>query len=126
VASRYTAGLCRAESLSFEGKCHTTRHNLDAVSRVDVWEMLAKIQREKQLTILLTTHYMEEADRLCDRIAIVDHGRLVTLDTPPNLKASVPGATDSTSLNDVFVYYTGRGLRDQVSAMTSLPQGNSD
>jgi ABC-2 type transport system ATP-binding protein len=83
---------------------------LDPVSRVDVWEMLEKIQRERQLTILVTTHYMEEADRLCDRIAIIDHGRLITLDTPSNLKASVPGATDETSLNDVFAYYTGRGL----------------
>jgi len=85
---------------------------LDPVSRVDVWEMLEKIQRERQLTILLTTHYMEEADRLCDRIAIIDHGRLITLDTPSNLKASVPGSTDDTSLNDVFAYYTGRGLKD--------------
>jgi ABC-2 type transport system ATP-binding protein len=85
---------------------------LDPVSRVDVWEMLENIQRERQLTILLTTHYMEEADRLCDRIAIVDHGRLITLDTPRNLKASIPGATDDTSLNDVFAYYAGRGLPD--------------
>jgi ABC-2 type transport system ATP-binding protein len=83
---------------------------LDPVSRVDVWEMLETIQRERQLTILVTTHYMEEADRLCDRIAIVDHGRLITLDTPSNLKASVPGATTETSLNDVFAYFTGRGL----------------
>jgi ABC-2 type transport system ATP-binding protein len=83
---------------------------LDPVSRVDVWEMLEKIQRERQLTILVTTHYMEEADRLCDRIAIIDHGRLIILDTPSNLKASVPGSTDETSLNDVFAYYTGRGL----------------
>ena len=83
---------------------------LDPVSRVDVWEMLEKIQRERQLTILVTTHYMEEADRLCDRIAIIDHGRLITLDTPNQLKASVPGASDETSLNDVFAYYTGRGL----------------
>ena len=52
---------------------------LDPVSRVEVWEMLEKIQQERQLTILLTTHYMEEADRLCDRIAIIDHGRLITL-----------------------------------------------
>jgi ABC-2 type transport system ATP-binding protein len=85
---------------------------LDPVSRVDVWEMLEKIQRERQLTILLTTHYMEEADRLCDRIAIVDHGRLITLDTPNNLKTSVPGSTGDTSLNDVFAYYAGRGLPD--------------
>ena len=85
---------------------------LDPVSRVDVWEMLEKIQSERQLTILLTTHYMEEADRLCDRIAIIERGQLITLDTPGNLKASVPGATENTSLNDVFVYYAGRGLPD--------------
>jgi ABC-2 type transport system ATP-binding protein len=83
---------------------------LDPVSRVDVWEMLERIQGERQLTILMTTHYMEEADRLCDRIAIIDHGRLITLDTPGNLKASVPGSTVETSLNDVFAYYAGRGL----------------
>jgi ABC-2 type transport system ATP-binding protein len=85
---------------------------LDPVSRVDVWEMLEKIQGERQLTILLTTHYMEEADRLCDRIAIIDHGRLITLDTPGKLKASVPQSNEDTSLNDVFAYYAGRGLTD--------------
>jgi ABC-2 type transport system ATP-binding protein len=98
---------------------------LDPVSRVDVWEMLEKIQCERQLTILVTTHYMEEADRLCDRIAIIDHGQLITLDTPSNLKASVPGSTDETSLNDVFAYYTGRGLpatgdHDEVGAARDL------
>jgi ABC-2 type transport system ATP-binding protein len=65
---------------------------LDPVSRVAVWEMLTNIKSQRQLTILITTHYMDEADRLCDRIAIVDHGKLVALDTPPNLKASVPGS----------------------------------
>ena len=65
---------------------------LDPVSRVAVWEMLQKIKAERDLTILITTHYMDEADRLCDRIAIVDHGKLVALDAPPALKASVPGS----------------------------------
>ena len=65
---------------------------LDPVSRVAVWEMLTKIKNERQLTILITTHYMDEADRLCDRIAIVDHGKLVALDAPAALKASVPGS----------------------------------
>ncbi len=64
---------------------------LDPVSRVAVWEMLAKLKRERDLTILVTTHYMDEADKLCDRIAIVDHGKLVALDSPLKLKASVPG-----------------------------------
>ena len=66
---------------------------LDPVSRVAVWEMLGNIKEHRQLTILITTHYMDEADRLCDRIAIVDHGKLVALDEPLALKASVPGST---------------------------------
>jgi ABC-2 type transport system ATP-binding protein len=65
---------------------------LDPVSRVAVWEMLGNIKEKRQLTILITTHYMDEADRLCDRIAIVDHGKLVALDAPMALKASVPGS----------------------------------
>jgi ABC-2 type transport system ATP-binding protein len=65
---------------------------LDPVSRVAVWEMLGNIKENRKLTILITTHYMDEADRLCDRIAIVDHGKLVALDTPMALKASVPGS----------------------------------
>jgi ABC-2 type transport system ATP-binding protein len=64
---------------------------LDPVSRSSVWEMIQKLKEAAQLTILLTTHYMDEADRLCDRIAIVDHGQLVALDTPTRLKDSVPG-----------------------------------
>src|SRR5580658_7498393 len=64
---------------------------LDPVSRVAVWEMLTNIKSKRQLTILITTHYMDEADRLCNRIAIVDHGKLVALDTPEALKSSVPG-----------------------------------
>lgn len=65
---------------------------LDPVSRTNVWEMIRRLRNESKLTILLTTHYMDEADKLCDRIAIVDHGKLVALDTPKALKASVPGS----------------------------------
>jgi ABC-2 type transport system ATP-binding protein len=64
---------------------------LDPVSRVSVWEMLMKLKQERNLTILLTTHYMDEADRLCHRVAIIDHGKLVALDSPLKLKASIPG-----------------------------------
>jgi ABC-2 type transport system ATP-binding protein len=148
---------------------------LDPVSRVNVWDMLQRIKSERQLTILVTTHYMDEADKLCDRIAIVDHGELKALDSPIKLKLSVPSnnvlevnftstppgwidrlkalpdveevtnadsvyristsngpattmamldaaaaagvavhslAVQSTSLDDVFVHYTGRALRD--------------
>jgi ABC-2 type transport system ATP-binding protein len=65
---------------------------LDPVSRIAVWEMLNKLKSDRNLTMLITTHYMEEADKLCDRIAIVDHGTLVALGTPVELKNSVAGA----------------------------------
>src|SRR5262245_40370039 len=64
---------------------------LDPVSRVAVWEMLRRIKSERDLTVLLTTHYMDEADKLCDRIAIVDRGELKALDSPLKLKTSIPG-----------------------------------
>jgi ABC-2 type transport system ATP-binding protein len=151
---------------------------LDPVSRTAVWEMITKLKESAGLTILLTTHYMDEADKLCDRIAIVDHGVLVALDTPTKLKDSVPTAdiveaefdnpptgwnatleklngvasvadhdgiihisttsgpltvrelmdlardrgvnvrrvsVQGTTLDDVFLYYTGRQLRDAAS-----------
>lgn len=65
---------------------------LDPVSRIAVWEMLNNLRTTRGLTMLITTHYMEEADKLCDRIAIVDHGTLVALGTPIELKHNVPGA----------------------------------
>src|SRR5437660_2044427 len=64
---------------------------LDPVSRVAVWEMLQRIKSQRDLTILITTHYMDEADKLFDRIAIVDHGDLQALHSPLRLKASIPG-----------------------------------
>jgi ABC-2 type transport system ATP-binding protein len=75
---------------------------LDPVSRVAVWEMLRKIKSERDLTVLLTTHYMDEADKLCDRIAIVDHGELKALDSPLRLKASIPSKnTLEVSFSDI-------------------------
>ncbi|HEY7791157.1 MAG TPA: ATP-binding cassette domain-containing protein [Vicinamibacterales bacterium] len=65
---------------------------LDPVSRMSVWSLVSKLRDEHGLTLFLTTHYMDEADKLCDRLAIVDRGRIVVLDTPAALKASVPGA----------------------------------
>ncbi len=148
---------------------------LDPVSRTAVWEMLRQIKSRHDLTVLLTTHYMDEADRLCERVAIIDHGRLLALDSPIKLKAALPGentvdasfadapadwrarlaalpgvqsvsgegavfrivstsgpetttalmaavaaagvkvlslAVQSTTLDDVFVHFTGRDLRD--------------
>jgi ABC-2 type transport system ATP-binding protein len=61
---------------------------LDPQSRIALWDILGKLHAEGQ-TILLTTHYMEEADSVCDRIAIMDHGRILAMDSPKNLKESV-------------------------------------
>jgi ABC-2 type transport system ATP-binding protein len=63
---------------------------LDPQSRRAMWDLLTEMN-QKGLTILLTTHYMEEADQLCGRIAIIDHGKLLALDSPAQLKRSVPG-----------------------------------
>jgi len=66
---------------------------LDPVSRISVWEMITHLRAQEGRTLFLTTHYMDEADRLCDRLAIVDKGKVVALDTPVSLKSSVPGAS---------------------------------
>ena len=63
---------------------------LDPQSRIALWEIIGQIHAEGQ-TVVLTTHYMEEADRLCERVAIMDHGKLLALDTPDGLKRSVGG-----------------------------------
>ena len=65
---------------------------LDPQSRLALWEILAELNRDGQ-TILLTTHYMEEADQLCDRVAIMDHGKILALDTPKALKQSLGADT---------------------------------
>jgi ABC-2 type transport system ATP-binding protein len=159
---------------------------LDPVSRVAVWDMLRQLKERRDLTVFLTTHYMDEADKLCDRIAIVDHGKLVALDSPIKLKESISGtnllvvsfpttpagweermrtlpevksvsghenvfriatlntpvttmalleaaeqihlevqsfAVQSTTLDDVFVHYTGRQLRD--SLQDASPQDSA-
>jgi ABC-2 type transport system ATP-binding protein len=65
---------------------------LDPQSRLALWDLLGELHRDGQ-TILLTTHYMEEADQLCDRVAIMDHGRVLALDTPAALKRSIGADT---------------------------------
>jgi ABC-2 type transport system ATP-binding protein len=88
---------------------------LDPVSRTNVWEMIRRLQEQAQLTILLTTHYMDEADKLCDRIAIVDHGKLAALDSPTKLKDSIPG-------NDTVEAEFDRAPADWVDQLRGLAQ----
>ena len=87
---------------------------LDPVSRVSVWDMLRNLKETRDLTVFLTTHYMDEADKLCDRIAIVDHGKLVALDSPMKLKASISG----TNILEVSFSHTPADWEDR---MKSLP-----
>lgn len=73
---------------------------LDPQTRNQLWEHIRKLNEEKKMTIIITTHYMEEADKLCNRVAIIDHGKIVALDTPENLKEKVGG--------DVVSIHTGQ------------------
>ncbi len=88
---------------------------LDPQSRRQLWDVLDRFRRGGG-TILLTTHYMDEAQTLCDRVAIVDHGRLIALDTPTALIAALAApktVIHHGTLEDVFVSLTGRHLRDE-------------
>ena len=77
---------------------------LDPIARKTVWDHIQRLRSDYGTTILLTTHYMEEADELCDRVAIMHLGKIAAVGTPAELKASVgEGAT----LDDVFVHYSG-------------------
>lgn len=91
---------------------------LDPASRIGVWAMLMKLKEGRDLTILLTTHYMDEADKLCDRIAIVDHGKLVALDSPLKLKASIPG-------NDILEISFSRVPEGWSETLRNLPDVQS-
>ncbi len=82
---------------------------LDPQSRRHVWSYISRINEEEGMTIILTTHYMEEADQLCDRVAIIDKGRIVALDTPKRLKSIVGG--------DVLTLEVGSGAKRLVEAI---------
>jgi len=90
---------------------------LDPQSRLALWDILDKLHAEGQ-TILLTTHYMEEADSVCDRIAIMDHGRILAIDTPKNLKKSVGADSIVTVSSTGDLDDLVRLLQDQVEGAT--------
>ena len=83
---------------------------IDPQSRNNIFETIEGL-RDGGMTILYTTHYMEEADRLCDRVAIMDGGEIIAMDTPHELKGQI-GDPDKVTLEDVFLKLTGRSLRD--------------
>jgi ABC-2 type transport system ATP-binding protein len=85
---------------------------LDPMARRNVWERLLELRRNFQMTVLITTHGMDEADELCDLLAIMHLGKVAAIGTPADLKASVgPGST----LDDVFVRYSGGTIQEEGS-----------
>lgn len=80
---------------------------LDPQTRQAIWKLAQKFNEDGK-TLIFTTHYMEEADRLCDRVAIMNLGKLVALDSPANLKEK----SESTNLEEVFIRLTGEEVRD--------------
>jgi len=92
---------------------------LDPQSRHVVWELLEKFRKGDRLTVLLTTHYMEEAESLCDHVAIIDYGKIVALDTVPGLKKAIP------QKDVVELTVTGVDLEKAVEKAKSLPDVTS-
>ncbi len=91
---------------------------LDPQARRHMWELIEQI-RQRGITIVLTTHYMEEAERLCDRLAILDDGQIIALDSPQNLVEQLLAKgfkkkvkQQAANLEDVFIDLTGRSLRE--------------
>jgi len=87
---------------------------LDPRSRAGIWDLLDRLRRDLGVTVVLSTHFMEEGDRLCDRIAIIDRGSTVVEGAPAALKARV-GA--GAMLEDVYLHYTGRKLEATTPAV---------
>jgi ABC-2 type transport system ATP-binding protein len=91
---------------------------LDPQARRNLWELVQSI-RDKGITVILTTHYMEEAEMLCERVAIMDNGKIIALDKPSNLVKQLlrrgfvkKRVIESASLEDVFIDLTGKALRE--------------
>jgi ABC-2 type transport system ATP-binding protein len=91
---------------------------LDPQSRIALWEILRELHVDGQ-TIVLTTHYMEEADELCDRLAIIDTGRIMALDTPSGLKHSVGADTFVTVTADGDLEALAVAVKDRLPGVTS-------
>jgi ABC-2 type transport system ATP-binding protein len=89
---------------------------LDPIARDGVWSQVARMQDEFGMTVLLTTHYMEEADALCDRVALMHHGVLQAVGAPAELKAGLASeASPTVSLEDVFRHYAGSDLSEDAA-----------
>lgn len=85
---------------------------LDPRSKMDVQEFVKEIRDTQDTTVIITSHDMDEVDRLCDRVAIIDEGKFIALDTPERLKRLVGIDPEKGSLEDVFMKLTGKGLEE--------------
>jgi ABC-2 type transport system ATP-binding protein len=92
---------------------------LDPQARLNLWELVREVQAEG-ITVVLTTHYMDEAEHLCDRLAVMDHGHIIKTGSPQNMIEDLlatgfrkPQIRQDATLEDVFLSLTGRNLRDE-------------
>jgi ABC-2 type transport system ATP-binding protein len=116
IVKRYSGGMRRRLEIA-RSLLHTPRVifldeptlGLDPQTRNQLWTHVKRLNEEEQVTVFLTTHYMDEAERVAQRIAIIDHGRIVAQGTPQELKQQ----TEADSLEQAFLKLTGTGIRDQ-------------
>ncbi|HTK70360.1 MAG TPA: ATP-binding cassette domain-containing protein [Candidatus Eisenbacteria bacterium] len=126
IAGTYSGGMRRRLEIA-RGLIHRPRvffldeptTGLDPQSRRVIWELLERLREQGDLTILICTHYMDEADRLCDRLAIVDHGKIAALGTPRDLKASVPG---QDILTVTYQHDVDNALLDALKALPEIKE----
>jgi len=117
LVSTYSGGMIRrlelAQALINEPRLLVLDEptiGLDPIARGEVWERVQTLRHEIGTTILMTTHYMEEAEQLCDRLALMNHGRISAIGSPPELKRALgPSAT----LEDVFRHFAGEHFEEE-------------
>ena len=120
---KFSGGMKRRLEIA-RGFLHTPRIlfldeptlGLDPQSRNQLWTHVKKVNEAEKVTVFLTTHYMDEADRVAHRIGVIDHGKLVTQGTPTEIKEQ----TGTTTLEDAFLKLTGETIRDESASSTDM------
>lgn len=116
IVKKYSGGMRRRLELA-RGLLHEPRIlfldeptlGLDPQAREKMWAYIQSLAKQIKMTIIITTHYMEEAERLCNRVAIIDYGKIVVMGEPEKLKKKLK----AKSLNDVFLHYTGHEIKGE-------------
>ena len=131
---KYSGGMIRRLEIA-RGLLHTPEIlfldeptlGLDPQTRAHIWDYIRRTKKEKNMTILLTTHYMDEAEKLCDRIAIIDHGKIIAIGTPEQLKKTIGGdiiyITVSKENHDIKRFM--EAIKDNVSEKTKIINTNT-